>query len=408
MEVNLALKKADSLKGALVVKLKKLEPLKKEYLEELGFLWHTDSDDSSYIADELVVVSEEEAENYAAAANELYDMFVEAGEYVIENNLFHEIGIPFNLVDLIKETWENDVHWHLYGRFDFAGGIDGKPIKLLEFNADTPTALYESAIIQWAILKQNALEEERQFNFIYEALLDNFKRLVTLQEDVSNFEELYEGWGFLFSSIKGNIEEENTTKLLQHIATEAGFNTEFAYIDEVEFDDNGIYYNQEKWELWFKLIPWEDIAIEESELAMLLTNIVKNQEAIIFNPAYTLMFQSKAFLKILWDLYPNHPLLLETSFEPIEGKKQVRKPIFGREGGDVAIINSDGSIEEENKDIYANHKMVYQEYVELPKDEKGNYYQAGVFYAWEACGLGYRRGGKILNNMSKFVGHIVE
>ncbi len=391
-----------------MVKLKKLKPLKKEYLEELGFLWHTDSDDSSYIADELVVVSEEEAENYAAAANELYDMFVEAGEYVIENNLFHEIGIPFNLVDLIKETWENDVHWHLYGRFDFAGGIDGKPIKLLEFNADTPTALYESAIIQWAILKQNALEEERQFNFIYEALLDNFKRLVTLQEDVSNFEELYEGWGFLFSSIKGNIEEENTTKLLQHIATEAGFNTEFAYIDEVEFDDNGIYYNQEKWELWFKLIPWEDIAIEESELAMLLTNIVKNQEAIIFNPAYTLMFQSKAFLKILWDLYPNHPLLLETSFEPIEGKKQVRKPIFGREGGDVAIINSDGSIEEENKDIYANHKMVYQEYVELPKDEKGNYYQAGVFYAWEACGLGYRRGGKILNNMSKFVGHIVE
>ena len=408
MEVNLALKKADSLKGALVVKLKKLEPLKKEYLEELGFLWHTDSDDSSYIADELVVVSEEEAEAYAAAANELYDMFVEAGEYVIQNNLFHEIGIPFNLVDLIKETWENDVHWHLYGRFDFAGGIDGKPIKLLEFNADTPTALYESAIIQWAILKQNALEEERQFNFIYEALLDNFKRLVTLQEDVSNFEELYEGWGFLFSSIKGNIEEENTTKLLQHIATEAGFNTEFAYIDEVEFDDNGIYYNQEKWELWFKLIPWEDIAIEESELAMLLTNIVKNQEAIIFNPAYTLMFQSKAFLKILWDLYPNHPLLLETSFEPLEGKKQVRKPIFGREGGDVAIINSDGSIEEENKDIYANHKMVYQEYVELPKDEKGNYYQAGVFYAWEACGLGYRRGGKILNNMSKFVGHIVE
>ena len=408
MEVNLALKKADSLKGALVVKLKKLKPLKKEYLEELGFLWHTDSDDSSYIADELVVVSEEEAENYAAAANELYDMFVEAGEYVIKNNLFHEIGIPFNLVDLIKETWENDVHWHLYGRFDFAGGIDGKPIKLLEFNADTPTALYESAIIQWAILKQNALEEERQFNFIYEALLDNFKRLVTLQEDVSNFEELYEGWGFLFSSIKGNIEEENTTKLLQHIATEAGFNTEFAYIDEVEFDDNGIYYNQEKWELWFKLIPWEDIAIEESELAMLLTNIVKNQEAIIFNPAYTLMFQSKAFLKILWDLYPNHPLLLETSFEPLEGKKQVRKPIFGREGGDVAIINSDGSIEEENKDIYANHKMVYQEYVELPKDEKGNYYQAGVFYAWEACGLGYRRGGKILNNMSKFVGHIVE
>ncbi len=390
-----------------MVNLEKIEPLYKNYLEELGFVWHTDSDESSYIADELVVLSEEEAEGFANAANELYDMFVEAGEYVIENELFHEIGIPFNLVDIIKKSWESDVHWHLYGRFDFAGGINREPIKLLEFNADTPTALFESAIIQWAMLKQNGLEESRQFNFIYEALLDNFKRIVTLQEDTSNFDELYEGWKFLFSSVKGNSEEENTVRLLQHIATEAGYDTEFGYIDEVEFDDSGIYYNEEKYEFWFKLIPWEDIAIEESDLAMLLTKVIDNQEAIIFNPAYTLMFQSKGFLKILWDLYPNHPLLLESSFELLEGKKQVRKPFFGREGGDVAILNANGEVEIENKDVYGNHKMLYQEYVELPTDESGNSYQAGVFYAWEACGVGFRRGGKILNNMSKFVGHVV-
>ena len=103
--------KADSLE-ALVVNLQKIEPLDKSYLEELGFVWHTDSDDSSYIADELVVLSEDEAEAYANAANELYDMFVEAGEYIIENELFHEIGIPFNLVEIIRNSWESDVHWH--------------------------------------------------------------------------------------------------------------------------------------------------------------------------------------------------------------------------------------------------------------------------------------------------------
>jgi glutathionylspermidine synthase len=238
-----------------MVKLKELEPLSKEYLEELGFLWHTDSDNTSYIANEVVVVTQDEAQNYYSAVNKLYDMFVEAGDYIIKNNLFHEVGIPFNLVELIKESWESDVHWHLYGRFDLAGGIDGKPIKLLEFNADTPTALFESAIIQWAILKQNGLDQKAQFNFIYEALKDNFKRLVTLQESVDNFEELYEGWRFLFSSIKDNLEEENTVRLLQHIAVEAGFDTEFAYIDEVEFDNSGIYYNENKYELWFKLIP---------------------------------------------------------------------------------------------------------------------------------------------------------
>ena len=393
---------------SLEVKLRKVKPLNLDYLEQLGFVWHTDSDNTSYIADELVVLSNAEAESFANAANELYDMFVEAGEYIIENNLFHEVGIPFNLVDLVKESWESDVHWHLYGRFDLAGGIGGEPIKLLEFNADTPTALFESAIIQWAILKQNSLEEGVQFNFIYEALLENFKRLVTLQEDVSNFNKLYEGWRFLFSSIKGNAEEENTTRLLQYIASEAGFDTQFGYIDEVEFDDNGIYFNEEKFELWFKLIPWEDIAIEESDLAMLLTNIIKNKEAIIFNPAYTLMFQSKAILKILWDLYPNHPLLLETSYEPLQGKKQVQKPIFGREGESVRILDENGNLIDGKEGDYDNHKMIYQEYVELPVDELGQSYQAGVFYAYEACGVGFRKGGKILDNMSKFVGHIVE
>ncbi len=392
-----------------VVNLQKTTALDTDYLESLGFVWHTDSDDSSYISDELVIVSGQEAEAYYEATNELYDMYVTAAEHVVENDLFHEIGIPFNLVDIIKESWENDVHWHLYGRFDLAGGLDGKPIKLLEFNADTPTALFETAIIQWAMLKQNGMEESSQFNATYEALIDNFKRLVILEEDVSDFEERYDGWKFLFTSIRGNSEEENTVRLLQHIATEAGYETEFAYMDDVEFDEiEGISYQDESYELWFKLIPWEDIALEESDLSMILKNIIANQKAIIFNPAYTLLFQSKGLLKILWDLYPNHPLLLETSFEPLEAQKQVKKPVFGREGGNVSILDENTSELESVDGDYENHKMVYQAYTELVTDEEGLSYQAGIFYAYEACGLGFRKGGKILDNMSKFVGHVVK
>ncbi len=392
-----------------MLNLQKTTPLDTDYLESLGFVWHTDSDESSYIADELVVLTEEEAEAYYTATNTLYNMYVEAAEHVVDNNLFHEIGIPFNLVEIIKESWENDVHWHLYGRFDLAGGIDGNPIKLLEFNADTPTALFETAIVQWTMLKQNDLEEASQFNTLYEALVENFKRLVTLEEDVSNFEENYDNWNFLFTSVKGNSEEENTVRLLQHIATEAGYKTEFAYIDDIDFDaDEGIFYNAINYELWFKLIPWEDIALEESDLAMLLTNIVKKQKALIFNPAYTLLFQSKGLLKILWDLYPEHPLLLESSFTPLEGQKQVKKPIFGREGGNISILDENASELESVEGDYANHKMLYQAYTELTTDSNGDSYQAGVFYAYEACGLGFRKGGKILDNMSKFVGHLVQ
>ncbi|MBT3280790.1 MAG: glutathionylspermidine synthase family protein [Campylobacteraceae bacterium] len=392
------------------MQLKKLKPLTNEYLESIGFHWHTDDDNTSYISDEVVEITEDEATAYYEATNELYEMYCEAGEHVIENNLFHELNIPFNLVELIKQSWEDDVHWHLYGRFDLAGGIDGKPIKLIEFNADTPTSVFETAIIQWAMLKFNDLEESSQFNSLYESLKDNFKRFVTLNTPIEDFEKYYKDLNFkiLFSSISESIEDENTVKLLQHIANEAGYITDFEYMEDVEFSNDGISKKDKIFEFWFKLIPWEDIAIDEGELAVLLTDIINNKKAIIVNPAYTVMFQSKGFMKILWDLYPNHPLLLETSFEPLNSKKQVEKMCFGREGANTAIINADNSLEIKTDGEYDNFKPIYQEYVEFPKDNNGDFYQAGVFYAYEACGLGFRKGGIILDNYSKFVGHIVK
>ncbi len=391
-----------------MVTLEKVKPLTSEFLESIGFYWHTDEDKSPYVADELVVVSQDEADKYYEATNELYDMFVEAGEHVMENDLLHEIGIPFNLVDMVKQSWENDIHWHLYGRFDLAGGVDGKPIKLIEFNADTPTALFETAIVQWALLKANGMDNRSQFNNTYEAIKENFKRLVVMGGDTEEFGENYDGWKILFSSVKGSIEDENTTKLLQSAANEAGFGTDFAFADEVEFDgEEGIFKGEENFEYWFKLIPWENIGIDESGLALMLREIMENQKAIILNPAYTLMFQSKAFMKILWDLYPNHPLLLETSYEPLEGKKQVEKRVFGREGANTVILNEQNHVMAEEEGEYENFAPIYQEYVEFPTDENGESYQAGVFYAYEACGLGFRRGGLILNNYSKFVGHVI-
>jgi len=391
-----------------VVTLQKLNPLDDKSLEELGFSWHTDSDGSKYVSDELVEISSQEAESYYEAANEIYDMYVEAAEYVIENDLFFDLGIPFNLIDTIKKSWESDVHWHIYGRFDLAGGIDGQDIKLIEFNADTPTGLFETALLQWALLKHNDMDDKKQFNNVYEAISDNFKRLITLFDETSEFGARYNGWKILFSSISENDEEEATTRLLQQIATDAGFNTSFEYLENTHFDENGIYdAHENNYEYWFKLYPWEDIAVDEPELATTLTNIMQNQKAIILNPAYTLIFQSKGIMKILCDLFPDSPYLLKTAYEPLEGIKQVEKTVFGREGANTKIIESNGEIAEQTDGPYENYKKVYQEYVEFPKDIKGNKYQAGVFFAYEACGMSFRKGSEIMDNMSKFVGHVI-
>ena len=391
-----------------MVNLQKVTPLDDKRLEELGFSWHTDSDGSKYISDELVQISTDEVEAYYSATNEIYDMYVEAAEYVIENDLFFDLGIPFNLIETIKKSWENDVHWHIYGRFDLAGGIDGNPIKLIEFNADTPTSLFESALLQWAILQHNNMDEERQFNTIYESITKNFKRLITLFDDIELFDERYDGWKILFSSVSNNDEEEVTTRLLQQMATDAGFNTAFEYLENTHFDEDGIYDSEENsYEYWFKLYPWEDIATDEPELATTLANIMQNQKAIILNPAYTLLFQSKGMLKILHDIFPDSPYLLKTSFEPLQGVKQVEKSVFGREGANTAIIDENNHLVEKRDGPYDNYKKVYQEYVEFPKDSSGAKYQAGVFFAYEACGVSFRKGSEIMDNMSKFVGHVI-
>jgi len=391
-----------------MITTQKLNPIDDATLEEIGFTWHTDTDGSKYVSDELVEVTQEEAEAYYEAANTIYDMYVQAAEYVIDNDLFFDLGIPFNLIETIKKSWENDVHWHIYSRFDLAGGIDGQDIKLIEFNADTPTALFETALLQWAILKSNNMDEERQFNNVYEAISENFKRLITLFDDTDKFEKLYNGWKILFSSVAGNDEEEATTKLLQQMATDAGFVTKFEFLQNVCFDEDGIYDTDDiNYEYWFKLYPWEDIAIDEPELATTLTNIIQNQKAIILNPAYTLLFQSKGMLAILYELFPDSPYLLKTSFEPLKGIKQVEKPVFGREGANTSIIDATGTVVTQTQGPYDNYKKVYQEYVEFPKDVHGAKYQAGVFFAYEACGLSFRKGGDILDNMSKFVGHVI-
>ena len=390
-----------------MVRTMQVEPVPQTVLEDIGMQWHTDSDGSDYIVPELVVVNEQQAEAYYEAANTLYDMYVEAAQHVIDKQLYTNLGIDPLLIPLIEQSWERD-DWHLYGRFDLAGGLDGQPIKLIEFNADTPTSLFETSIVQWALLKANNMDEARQFNNLHAMLQDNFRRLVTGED--ADFAETYQKEKFLFSSISGLPEDERTVRYLQHVAHEAGLYTDFAFMNEVGFIPKQGVFNrdQQRADFWFKLFPWEDIAADEPELTEMLQSISDLGTTRFVNPAYTVLFQSKGIMKILCDLYPDSPYLLKTDFNPLQGVAQVEKKLFGREGENTRITDANGNLVAETDGNYGHHRSVFQEYVEFPQDAEGNRYQAGVFFAYEACGLGFRRGGEILDNMSKFVGHIIE
>ena len=69
-----------------------------------------------------------------------------AGHIVGSERLLEKLGVPSRFHDLVAESWRLKQP-EIYGRFDLA--YDGaSPAKLLEYNADTPTSLYETAAFQ--------------------------------------------------------------------------------------------------------------------------------------------------------------------------------------------------------------------------------------------------------------------
>ncbi|MCX7635367.1 MAG: glutathionylspermidine synthase family protein, partial [Syntrophales bacterium] len=318
------------------------------------------------------------------------------------------LDIPSSLIPLIELTWEDERHFHLVGRFDLAGGLDGQPIKLIEFNADTPSLIFEVAVVQWLLLRRNDLPEERQFNRLYETLKDSFMRIKDLAAGPGGAEQPIP-WA-LFSCLNLDREDENTTRLLEEIAYEAGFITSFEFAEDVLIVERAWVGNSagEPHEYWCKFIPYEIMAREEPDLVRMLTYLVRNQRVVLLNPPYTLLFQSKGILPILWELFPGHPLLLETSRRPLAGKPFVEKRTFGREGAAIRICDAQGRLRDETTGDYGHYQAVYQEFVPYPQDGEGRNYQAGVFFSYEPCGLGFRRDRGIINNLSPFVGHYVK
>ncbi len=386
-----------------------VNPVPDEIYDKLGFYWYTSPQDKSYVADELVVVSEKEGDAYYNAANELYDMYVQAGQHVIERKLYPLLDIPANLVEMIENSWEDDSHFHLLGRFDLAGGLDGLPIKLIEFNADTPSLIFEVALVQWLLLKHNKLKEENQFNNLYEAIKESFGRLKAHHPVFGKQDDRIPH--ALFSCLEdAGEEDENTARLIEEIAYEAGFITGFDYVEKVFFGAEEGILDQEgsAFDYWFKLLPYEYICVYEPELAVLLTEIICRRRCILLNPPYTLLFQSKMIMKILWDLFPNHPLLLETDMKILPGKKCVEKPTFSREGANIRILDAGQNVIDARDGDYAMYGKIYQAWADLPQDTEGRLYQAGVFFSHEACGLGFRREKGIIYNQSQFAGHYVE
>lgn len=84
--------------------------------------------------------------------------------------------IPQAAIPHIEHSWQRNSQM-LYGRFDFA--YDGLQIKMLEYNADTPTGLLEASVAQWLWIEQvSGIPNRDQFNSIHEDLIKRWKTIL--------------------------------------------------------------------------------------------------------------------------------------------------------------------------------------------------------------------------------------
>ncbi|MGV3505562.1 MAG: glutathionylspermidine synthase family protein [Adhaeribacter sp.] len=374
-------------------------------LRELGWNWVLEDECANYLPGEAVLLPQAQADALLEAADELYALMRASIPENLPDAFLRQLAIPEVLWPLVRHSWNDERHCHLYGRFDLALSPQGP--KLIEFNADTATSIPETAVVQWASLAAAGRQEATQASGLFEALVEQMRQWLELNPDLEP--------DLLLTYIGASAEDLTNCQVLAHAAGEAGFTAHLCPIDELTIttvgEDRGLWaqVGPEEWQRFpflFKLIPWEQLAWEEPGVVQDLENLLRTRTVVIANPAFALLFQSKGLLAWLWQQYPHHALLLPASFKPLSGH-YVAKPFFGREGQNLEVIEAGESVARTPGE-YEGQPLVYQQWQDLPQDQAGNRYQAGVFWAGEGCALGFRRSPGIITNTSQFLAHLIQ
>jgi len=324
-------------------------------------------------------------------------MCLKAVRFVINHKLYNKLAIPEAFIPFIEKSWYAD-RPVIYGRFDLR--YDGvNPPQMLEFNADTPTSLFEASVVQWFWL-QDTFPDQDQFNSIHEKLIAQW----TYLKPWYNPGKLY------FSCVKENPEDYTTVEYLRDCAIQAGLETGFIYMEDIGYDtDKLIFVDLDGNEIknLFKLYPWEWMVKEEFG-PMLLT---EKNNINWTEPPWKMILSNKAILPILWQLFPGHKNLLEAYFEEDIKQKSisdfVKKPKLSREGANIEIYKNSKMIASSGGE-YGEEGFIHQKFNPLPEFDS-NYPVIGSWIIGnEPAGIGIRESKSLItDNLSRFVPHLI-
>jgi glutathionylspermidine synthase len=375
----------------------------KPLVESQGLLYATWEDDDGtevpYWHEEAYYeLTLDEVDRLEDVTEELHTMSIAAARHVIRHGDLTAFGLPEEARDYLRITLEEE-HPSIYGRFDLAWGGDGREAKLLEYNADTPTALIEASLVQWYWVRDRFPERD-QWNSLHERLVRAWGRIKPyLRSETMHF-----------AHVEGTEDEEEwlTTAYLRDTATEAGLTTIGLEVAEIGWDAERLRFvdlEERGIDTMFMLYPWEDMLAEPFG-----KHLVGHPRSCLFvEPAWKAILSNKALLAVLWELYPDHPNLLPAYLDsPRDMRSYVAKPLHGREGDAIRIVTPAGE-HVQPAETYGDEGWCYQEYVPLP-DFDGN---KPVLGAWvvdgKSAGVGIRESsGPVTDTYARFLPHVID
>jgi glutathionylspermidine synthase len=361
-----------------------------EIVESKGFDFHTVGDRPYWNEAAAYAFTAGDLEALESATEELQRLCMLAAQFVIDHERFADLQIPVAAIPLIKDSWARETP-SVYGRFDLAyRGVE--PPKLLEYNAQTPTSLFEAGAIQW-LWKEAVFPDNDQFNSLEPKLIAQWKACRPYLP------------GTVYFSALPEAEDQATCRYLASLAEAAEIPTRFIDLGDLGWlHGRFVDLENQTIENVFALYPWEWLMAEQS-----------NRIAASFStttwiePAWKMLWSNKAILAILWELFPGHPNLLEAHINtPAALQAFVRKPIYSREGANVAICGH--GISSATGGQYGSEGYVFQELAELANID-GKYAVVGSWYVTDqgAAGIGIRESdGPITDKTAQFVPHFLE
>jgi glutathionylspermidine synthase len=320
------------------------------------------------------------------------------GSVVEDERHLRRLRIPEAFWPLIRDSWRRH-DGSLYGRLDLSYGGSGDA-KLLEYNADTPTSIFEAAVFQWTWLEQgierHLLEKGAdQFNSLHERLIEAWKKLGATSH-------------LHLAGMLDNPEDATTLAYLEDTAKQAGLETTLLAIESIGWREPGgfVGLDDEKIALAFKLYPWEWMFHDAfgEKIAGAPTRWIE--------PPWKAILSNKGLLALLWEMFPGHPNLLPAFFEDEPGAKTlsssfVRKPLLSREGANIAIVRH-GDVVASQQGPYGAEGYIRQALAPLP-NFSGQYPVLGSWLVDHVpCGLSIREDeNPITGNTSRFLPHAI-